>query len=140
MALLCQQSCAPSVSHSHGGHVDINEQISNLRKYIADHMNVIENFRILVDRCKTSCSRLKRANRSGGYLTRFLRERNGAVVEELITRYEQSVGKVLKHLDGDMKCEAHGVRWLICILFFCLRLLSKFPQCFFQNFCSLTVF
>ena len=95
----------PFIYDSREGDGDIDEKISNLRKYIADHINAIENLRILVDRCKTSRICLKRANRSGGYLTILLRERNGAVVAELMARYEQRVGKVVHHLGGDMKCD-----------------------------------
>ena len=95
----------PFVYDSHQGNCDIEEKISNLRKYIIDHIKVIENLRILVDRCKTSRSRLKRANRSGGYLTRLLRERNGAVVDELMARYEMTVDKVVENFDGGTKCD-----------------------------------
>ena len=100
----------PFVYDSHEGNGNIDEKISNLRKYIIDHIKVIENLRILVDRCKTSRSRLKRANRSGGYLTRLLRERNGAVVDELMARYEMTVGKVVNNLDGGTKCDTLPTR------------------------------
>ena len=96
----------PFVYDSHEGNGDKDEKISNLCKYIIDHIKVIENYRILVDRCKISRSRFKRANRSGGYLTRLLRERNGAVVDELMARYEMTVGKVVQKLDGGTKCDA----------------------------------
>ena len=96
----------PFVYDSHEGYGDIDEKISNLHKYIIDHIKVIDNLCILVDRCETLRNRLKRANRSSGYLARLFRERNGAVVDELMARYEMTVGNVVKHLDGGTKCDA----------------------------------
>ncbi len=87
----------PFVYDSHEGDGDIVQKVRNLRKYIAHHITVLESLRILVDRDESSRSRLKRANRSTGYLTRLLRERNGAVVDELVARYAQDEGQVVNY-------------------------------------------
>ena len=62
----------------------VADRVKRLQATIDEHVRVTESLRIRFDKCSESKRRWKRANRSGGHLSRFTSARHEAVLMELM--------------------------------------------------------